>query len=156
MSNETEETNENIKFVDYSKALSSLLTKYDLYINETDTFDWDDLSNLDISQVEIDRLVYVLGVKSEHKVIIPVDRHHRSSRYYKCQDCNHFRLHFHKKGPCYEIIIKKSRRHDPNCLSTCKILTKGMHVLEESQYVIDLIKIRILHILTKVIQKIHY
>jgi hypothetical protein len=79
MSNDTEEPNENIKYVDSSKALSSLLTKYDLYINESDTFDWDDLSILDISQGDIDRLVYVLGVKSEHKVIIPVDRHHRSS-----------------------------------------------------------------------------
>ena len=140
MSNEMQETNEHIKFVDNSKALSSLLTKYDLYINESDTFDWDDLSNLHINQVEIDRLVYVLGVKSEHKVIVPVDRHHRCSRYYKCQGCNHFRLHFHKEGLCYEIITKKSRKHDHYCSSSSKILTKGMHVLEESQYVIDLIK----------------
>ena len=106
MSNDTQELNENIKYVDTSKALSSLLTKYDFYINESDTFEWDDLSNLNISQSDIDRLIYVLGVKSEHKVIIPVDRHHRSNRYYKCQDCNDFRLHFDKKEDVIRLLLR--------------------------------------------------
>ena len=57
----------NIRHVDTSEALSSLLTKYDFYINESDTFEWDDLSNLDISKSDIDCLIYVLGVKLEHK-----------------------------------------------------------------------------------------
>ena len=61
---------------------------------------------MDISKSDIDRLIYVLGVKSEHKVITPVDQHHRCNRYYKCQDCSDFRLHFDKK----EVIIKLLQR----------------------------------------------
>ena len=118
MSNATMTHDENIRHVDTSKALSSLPTKYDFYMHESDTFEWDGLSNLNISKSDIDRLIYVLGVKSEHKIISPVDRHHSCNRYYKCQNCTDFRLHFDNKEIYYQLIPKRSRRHNIYCSST--------------------------------------
>ena len=81
------------KFKQRNNTTLSILYKYQI-ANEDDPKEWKLLENKEILLEDIDRLVYVLGVKYEQRLIQPNNSHHRRNRYYMCKDFNSFRLYY--------------------------------------------------------------
>ena len=72
--------------IDTSLRLRSILSKYEVATQGDPKNVWKVLNNKSILSDDIDRLVYILGVTYEQRIIIPNNRHHRSNRYFKCND----------------------------------------------------------------------
>mgnify|MGYP006950409513 CR=1 FL=1 len=127
-----------------------ILSKYELVTQHDHKVHknvWKVLNNKSILSDDIDRLVYILGVTYEQRIIIPNNRHHRSNRYFKCNDCKRFRLHFinHHSDEStttiqYKILMKNYMDHDPDCVLKSSKLTKANHIIEDSEYLITAIK----------------
>ena len=87
----------------------------------------------------MDRLLYAMEIVGNQKVITPTDTHWRNSRNFRCMHCEKFKLNFEKdeqdstmENTYYCINERKTREHGISCNVTEKLLSKGIHVIEES------------------------
>ena len=80
--------------IETSLRLRSVLTKYSIRTDETPMNIWNVLNNKLISSEDIDKLIYVMGIQHQQRKISVNNRHIRPNRYYNCEDCSQFRLHF--------------------------------------------------------------
>ena len=110
------------------------------------TFEWEDLNNLLIDENDIDHLIYVFGIRKGNRIISTVGRHWRINRYYKCNNCNQFLLHF------YEMKYYGNEKQKNIQLFPCLIVNMiksvvykqtfyiGGHNWFKSQYLIVMVK----------------
>jgi hypothetical protein len=82
--------------VGQSLRLISVFKKYNIAISAKERMDWSLLKGKMIGKVDIDRLIYVVGIIGNRRIINPTDTHWRDTRYYKCSHCNDFKLYFEK------------------------------------------------------------
>ena len=102
-------------------------------------------------KVDIDSLIYAVGIIGDQPIINPTDTHWRSKRNYKCLHCDDFKLHFEKVNEetdvnkaHYVFCNRDVMKHHSQCCITKNLLTKGRHIIEESQFLIDLLKRQIM------------
>ena len=85
--------------IDTSLRLRSILSKYEVVTQADPKNVWKVLKDKSILSDDIDRLVYTLGATYQQRIIIPNNRHHRTNRYFKCNDCKSFCLYFINHNP---------------------------------------------------------
>ena len=62
--------------------LYSLLDKYNISVELSQNTTWNSLIKNPIRRSDIDRLVYVMGIRGDSRIIKPKDRHARPNRYF--------------------------------------------------------------------------
>jgi hypothetical protein len=133
--------------IDESLRVISLFKRYHMAISAKEKINWDILKGKLIDKSDIDRLLYVMGVIGDQRIINPTDTHWRKSRHYRCMNCSSFKLHFEQdedndSNDEIKFMLKERNivYHNSDCTVTNKTLSKGIHIIQESQFLIDLIK----------------
>ena len=133
--------------IDQSLRLRSVYKKYNIVISCKEKMNWFVMKSIPVKKIDIDRLVYSIGVIADQRIILPTDTHWRKYRNYKCIGCNAFKLNFQivdneniEEEQLYILCNREEMKHHPNCSTSNKMLSKGRHVIEESEFLIDMLK----------------
>ena len=99
---------------DSNKQLRSILTKYNIPIDNSNEFSWKCLTGKNISRNELDTLVRSIGLYCEDVIVNPKDYNWRQSKIYVCEHCKDFQLYFQSvstnhKGDNYRINLEKTQ-----------------------------------------------
>ena len=89
----------------------------------------------------------IIGVIADNRVIQPTDRHYRKNKYFYCESCKKHLLHFVGESIAmnniictYTVVTESVDEHESICtLKEIKLQT-GIQVVQNSQFLIDLVK----------------
>ena len=133
--------------VDQSKRLMSLITKYKIEITKKKNYDWKQLENRKIDRNDLQLLILTIGVIADNRVIQPTDRHYRKKKYFYCVSCKKQLLQFvgdsmamNNNISTYTVVTESVNEHERNCTLKEMKLHTGIKVVQNSEFLIDLVK----------------
>ena len=89
----------------------------------------------------------IIGVIADNRVLIPTDRHYRKNKYFYCESCKKHLLHFVGESIAmnniictYTVVTESVDEHESICTLKEMKLQTGTQVVQNSQFLIDLVK----------------
>ena len=80
--------------INQSLRLMSVFKKYSVTICCKEKMKWELMKEIMVERVDMNRLVYSIGIIADQRIIHPTDTHWRKYRNYQCMGCKGFKLTF--------------------------------------------------------------